>query len=192
MKQSRWRCRELPKLIAENAVKRGFEPRRARSRMARVGHQRPLSCLRRHGRSAPEAVTHSGERRGGRDDRSHLTQHVFEMSVFTFRAFPTHRACDMREPRAGTRILSRTLDDLLKATRDSAKPDEHFEVAWLPANEVCEGSRLRGFLTVQIVGFEQKLPIGTGSKGVLSAVRGDAQRAGISQAASGRDECVTL
>jgi hypothetical protein len=61
----------------------------------------------------------------------------------------------MWDQRAGTGTLFKSLDKLLKAVKNSATADEDFEVAWLAANEVCEGSRLRGYLTVRIVGFEQ-------------------------------------
>jgi hypothetical protein len=64
---------------------------------------------------------------------------------------------DMLDRRADIRGPFKSLDNLLNAVKNSATPDKNFEVAWLPADEVCEGSRLRGFLTVQIVGFEQDL-----------------------------------
>jgi hypothetical protein len=63
----------------------------------------------------------------------------------------------MRDRPAVIRGIFKSLDNLLKAARHSAIPDKNFEVVWLPADEVCEGSRLRGFLMVQIVGFEQDL-----------------------------------
>jgi hypothetical protein len=77
------------------------------------------------------------------------------MSVFNFEVVSIDRAFDMRDQRIGIKTFFRSLESLVRETKNAAAPDKDFEVVWLPANEVCEGSRLRGFLTVQIVEFGQ-------------------------------------